>query len=274
MSRGVALVRAPSDRLAEGVVTHIARAAVDVELAKRQHREYVDALRSAGWTVREVAPAPDCPDSVFVEDTVIVCDDVAVLTRPGLAARRAEVDGTEAAVRDLPLRVAHIVAPAMLDGGDVLQVGSSVYVGVGGRTNAAGVEQLRAHLAGLGRRVVAVRLTGVLHLKSAVTALPDGTLLARPDRIDHGALPDLRAVDEEAGCHVVPLGGGQVLLAASAPRTAQWLRTNGWFPVVVDISEFEKLEGCVTCLTVLVPSPSGMTTFTTPVGTSPGLQAW
>ena len=255
MTRGVALVRPPSDRLAEGIVTHVQRRPVDLTLARRQHEAYRDALSAAGWTVREIEPAPEHPDSVFVEDTVVIFDGLAVLTRPGPAERRAEVDGTEAVVRDLGLDVARIVEPGTLDGGDVLQIGPTVYVGSGGRTNTDGIEQLDRYLGMRGGRVVPVQLTGVLHLKSAVTALPDGILVALPDRIDTSVLPAVHAVDEEAGCHVVPLGDDQVLIAASAPSTAAWLSGIGWSPVVVDISEFEKLEACVTCLNVLVPRP-------------------
>jgi dimethylargininase len=252
MTRGVALVRRPSSRLAEGIVTHIRRQPIDIALAGRQHDAYRGALADAGWTIAEVPPADDHPDSVFVEDTVVVCAGLAVLTRPGAEARAGEIAGSEAAVRELGLDIARIEPPGTLDGGDVLQVGRTVYVGVGGRTNRAGVAQLRDHLAPLGRDVVAVPLGEVLHLKSAVTALPDGTLLALPELIDTGAMPTVHPVTEETGCHVVPLGGDEVLIAASAPRTAEWLAARGYRPVVVDISEFEKLEGCVTCLSVLV----------------------
>ena len=256
MTRGIALVRPPSDRLAEGIVTHVQRRPVDLTLARRQHEEYQDALAAAGWTVQEVEPAPEHPDSVFVEDTVVVFEGLAVLTRPGSTERRAEVEGTEAVVRDLGLEVVRILGPGTLDGGDVLQNGPTVYVGSGGRTNTDGIQQLGRYLGMRGGKVIPVPLTGVLHLKSAVTALPDGTLLALPDRIDTSVLPAVHAVDEEAGCHVVPLGDDQVLIAASAPSTAAWLSGIGWSPVVVDISEFEKLEGCVTCLNVLVPRRS------------------
>jgi dimethylargininase len=257
MNHGTALVRRPSSRLAEGIVTHIARTHVDVAAAERQHEAYRTALSGAGWTVQEVDKIDECPDSVFVEDTVVVCDDLAVLTRPGDAARRPELAGAEAAVRALGLDVVRIEAPGTLDGGDVLQVGRTVYVGRGDRTNDAGVRQLAGHLAARGRTVVPVSLREVLHLKSAVTALPDGSLLALPALVDASALPPLRAVDEEAGCHVVPLGGDHVLIAASAPRTAAWLVDRGLMPVVVDIAEYEKLEGCVTCLCVLVPGVTG-----------------
>jgi dimethylargininase len=252
MTRGVALVRRPSSRLAEGIVTHIRRQPIDIALAGRQHDAYRSALADVGWTIAEVPPADDHPDSVFVEDTVVVCAGRAVLTRPGAEARVGEIAGTDAAVRELGLDIARIEPPGTLDGGDVLQVGRTVYVGVGGRTNRAGVAQLRDHLARVGRDVVAVPLGEVLHLKSAVTALPDGTLLALPELIDTSAMPTVHPVTEETGCHVVPLGGDEVLIAASAPRTAEWLAARGYRPVVVDISEFEKLEGCVTCLCVLV----------------------
>lgn len=251
---GIALVRRPSRRLAEGIVTHVERTPVNVGLALRQHEEYAAALAGRGWTVRHVAPADACPDSVFVEDTVVVCDDLAVLTRPGAPQRRPEVPGAEEAVRRAGLRVARIEEPGTLDGGDVLQVGNTAYVGCGGRTNGEGIRQLRRHLAAIGRTVVAVPLGRVLHLKSAVTALPDGTVLAWPGLVDTGVFPAVRTPPEEPGCHVLPVGGDRVLIAASAPRTAAMLADLGFTPVVVDISEFEKLEGCVTCLSVLIRS--------------------
>jgi dimethylargininase len=250
---GTVLVRGPSSRLAEGIVTHISRVPVNVALAREQHAAYTGALAAAGWMIEQVPVAEDCPDSVFVEDTVVVCEDLAVLTRPGAPARRAEVTGVARAVQALGLRTARIEEPATLDGGDVLQAGAAVYVGRGGRTNGEGIRQLRALLAPLGRTVVAVPLGNVLHLKSAVTALPDGTFLLLPELVPAGLFPAVRPVAEEGGCHVVPLGGDQVLIAASAPRTAELLDDLGFAPVVVDISEFEKLEGCVTCLSVLLP---------------------
>ena len=248
-----ALVRAPSSRLADGIVTHLKRTPVDVALARAQHAAYADALTACGWMIQNAPAAEDCPDSVFVEDMVVVCEDLAVLTRPGAAARRAELAGVAGTVRSLGLRTASIQEPGTLDGGDVLQAGHTVYVGRGGRTNGAGIRQLRALLAPLGRTVVAVPLGQVLHLKSAVTALPDGTFLLLPDLVPASLFPAVRPVAEEAGCHVVPLGADRVLIAASAPRTAQLLDDVGFIPVVVDISEFEKLEGCVTCLSVLLP---------------------
>jgi dimethylargininase len=252
-SRGVALVRRPGPRLAEGIVTHIERTPVDVALAMRQHASYVAALAVHGWSVHEVPPADDCPDSVFIEDTAVVCDNLAVITRPGAASRRPETAAVVETVRALGLTVAAVESPATLDGGDVLQVGPTVYVGHGGRTDAAGIAQLAGHLAPLGRTVVTVPLQAVLHLKSAVTALPDGTVLTFGGLVPVDAFPSTLAVPEQSGAHVVPLGGRDVLIAASAPATATMLAGLGYAPVVVDISEFERLEGCVTCLSVLLP---------------------
>ena len=246
-------MRRPSPRLAEGIVTFIERTPVDVDLAQHQHAAYVAALAAHGWRVHEVPPAQECPDSVFIEDALVVCAGTAVITRVGVAARRPESAGAEETVRALGLPVAHIEEPGTLEGGDVLQVGATVYVGQGGRTNADGIAALARILGPLGRRTVAVPLTKVLHLKSAVTALPDGTALTWGDLVDRDEFPDLREVPEESGAHVVPLGGSDVLIAASAPRTAELLTDWGYHPVVVDISEFEKLEGCVTCLNVLIP---------------------
>lgn len=249
---GIALVRRPTADLADGIVTHIERQPVDAALAAEQHAGYRAALTDAGWRVEEVEQAPGCPDAVFVEDTVVVVGGLAVLTRPGADARKPEVAGTEKKVRELGLDVVAIEGPGTLDGGDVLQVGSTVYVGRGGRTDAEGVRQLRAAVEPLGRTVVPVGLVDVLHLKSAVTALPDGTFLTLPELLEPGVFPAGRPVLEEAGCHVVPLGGDDVLISSSAPRTIDRLADLGFSPRVVDIGEFEKLEGCVTCLSVLI----------------------
>ena len=132
---GTALVRAPSSRLAEGIVTHISRTPVDVTRARAQHAAYVGVLAACGWTTQQVPAAEDCPDSVFVEDTVVVCEDLAVLTRSGASARRAEVACAAATARSLGLRTAAIQEPGTLDGGDVLQPATpSMWAAAGGPT--------------------------------------------------------------------------------------------------------------------------------------------
>lgn len=248
-----ALVRRPSSRLAEGLVTHIERSDdVDADRALAQWLGYVDALDREGWTTHEVAPAEDCPDSVFVEDTMLVYGDLALISRPGAEERRPETAAAEEAVRAQGYRIARIEAPGTLEGGDVLKHGRTVWVGVGGRTNAEGVEQLRAQLAPMEAEVVAVPLTRVLHLKSAVTALPDGTVIGYEPLVDDPSVwgEAFLAVPEEAGAHVVLLDEETVLMSAAAPQTAGLLADRGLRVVRVDISEFEKLEGCVTCLSV------------------------
>ena len=246
-----ALVRRPGPRLAEGLVTHIDRTPVDGGLALRQWQGYVDALRTEGWETIEVPPADDCPDAVFVEDTVVVHGDLAVVTRPGADRRRPETAGTKETLAALGYRIARIEAPGTLDGGDVLWHSRTMWVGLGGRTNEAGAEQLAALLAPLGVQVVGVPVSRVLHLKSGVTALPDGTVIGFEPLVDDPAVwPAFLAVPEAEGSHVVLLDGGTVLMSTSAPATRALLEARGLRVVAVDVTEFEKLEGCVTCLSV------------------------
>jgi len=246
-----ALVRRPSPRLADGLLTHIERSSVDATSAAKQWEGYVGAFVGAGWRVTEVEPAPECPDSVFVEDTVVVYGDLAVIARSGAVERRSETSGTEKAVAELGYRIAHIEAPGVLDGGDVLKHAGTVYVGRSGRTNADGIRQLTEYLAPFGATVIAVPLTKALHLKSAVSALPDGTIIGyEPVVEDPTVFPMFLPVPEEPGAHVVLLGDGKLLMSSGAPETAALLQARGYEPVLVDIGEFEKLEGCVTCLSV------------------------
>jgi len=232
-------------------VTHIERSPVDFARAMRQWEVYVDTLRDVGWGIVEVPAAPDCPDSVFIEDTVLMYRNVAVICRPGADERKPEVHDVDKVVEGLGCSLNRIHAPGTLDGGDVLKIGDTVYVGRGGRTNGEGVRQLRSVLEPLGATVVAVPLTKVLHLKSAVTALPDGTVIGFPPLIDDTTVfPRFLPVPEEGGAHVVLLGDGRLLMSSDAPRSAQLFRELGYTPVEVDISEFVKLEGCVTCLSV------------------------
>lgn len=252
-----AFVRRPSPRLAEGLVTHIERSdEVDAELALAQWCGYVQALRDAGYEIHEVEPVPDCPDGVFIEDAMVVADRLAVITRIGAPSRVPEHPTARAAAEARGLRVVELVdAPVdgeiVLDGGDLLKVGRTVYVGVGGRTTEAGAAALRYHLATVGRTVVSVPIAKTLHLKSQVTALPDGTVIGYEPLVDDpGFWPGFLAAPEAAGAHVVVTGDNAVLMSADAPRTAALLRDRGLDVVTVPISEFEKLEGCVTCLSV------------------------
>ncbi|ROO83657.1 dimethylargininase [Actinocorallia herbida] len=245
-----ALVRAPGPRLAEGLVTHLTRAPVDLGLARAQHDAYVAALADAGFAIRYVEPADDCPDAVFVEDTAIVSGGRAILASPGAPERRPEVAGTERALRDLGLEIHALGEGCTLDGGDVLLAGDTWYVGRSGRTD----DEALCRFAPLmpGRRVVGVKVGGVLHLKTAMTALPDGSLIGSPEHVDTAGLPGLLVAPEPAGARVLVLGDEQVMVAASAPRTAARLRADGWRVTVLDIGQFEALEGSVTCLSILI----------------------
>lgn len=255
-ARPCILVRRPSSRLADGELTHLHRIPVDADLAFEQWNGYVSAFADHGWQVVEVEPADEYPDGVFVEDSLVVFDDLAVLTRPGAVSRQGEVASmerslTELTAAGLDLRVARIDPPGQLDGGDVLKVGRTVYVGCGSRTDREGVRQLAALVEPQGRRVVTVPVSKVLHLKSGVTALPDHTVIGHPPLVDHAdTYPRFLAVPEEHGTAVVDLGDGTLLMSADAPASAQLIRDRGFDVVTVPITEFEKLEGCVTCLSV------------------------
>ena len=251
--RRIALVRIPAGNLSEGLVTHLERVEVDAELADKQWDAYVAALSAAGWQTVEVASADTLADSVFVEDTAVVLGDTAVIARPGAESRRPETAGTEAALRAQGLRLERIEEPGTLDGGDVLKVGSTVYVGRGGRTNAEGIRQLRALAAPLGYTVVAVPVTKALHLKTAVTALPDGTVIGYEPLVDDPRVFErFLAVPEAHGTAVVVLSDDTVLMSSSAPQSVALVEDLGYTVVQVDISEFEKLEGCVTCLSIRI----------------------
>ncbi|MGH1493815.1 MAG: dimethylargininase [Acidimicrobiales bacterium] len=264
-SPGRALVRRPGPRLAEGIVTHLERLPVDFDRALSQWERYVSVLADSGWEIIEVPPDDDSPDAVFVEDTVVMYQDLAVLCRPGAESRRPELGGTAATLDELGYQVEPITGAGTLDGGDVLKVRSgsgatktrpdtqadTVYVGLSGRTNEAGIEQLTRLLEPRGATVIPVPISKVLHLKSAVTALPDGSVIGYEPLVDdRERFAAFVAVPEEPGAHVVLLGGKRLLMAAGAPRTMELLSARGYEPVPVEIDEFEKLEGCVTCLSV------------------------
>jgi dimethylargininase len=252
-ARNIVLVRPPSSHLQDGELTHLERTTVDADLADEQWEAYVAALEENGFTAIEVSAADELADSVFIEDTIVMFGRVAVVTSPGAESRRPETEAVRVAASELDLDVRQIDLPGTLDGGDVLKVGTTVYVGRGGRTNAEGIRQLRAIVSPLGYTVIAVPVTKVLHLKSAVTALPDGTVIGYLPLVEQPELfGRFLAVPEETGSAVVVLAPDAVLMASSAPKTAELIADLGYRVVTVDVSEFEKLEGCVTCLSVRV----------------------
>lgn len=251
--RRIAIVRAPAANLADGELTHLDRAPIEVSVAETQWDDYVAALTANDWQIVEVPVSDGLADSVFIEDAVVLFGGTAVITSPGAESRRPETVAVEATVRQLGLRIERISLPGTLDGGDILKVGATVFVGRGGRTNADGIRQLRAIVGPLGFTVTAVPMTKALHLKSAVTALPDGTVIGYlPVVGDPAIFGRFLAMPEEGGAHVVVLAPDTLLMAASAPLSIALVEDLGYRVVTVDISEFEKLEGCVTCLSVRV----------------------
>ena len=255
MPANTAIVRRPGPRLADGLVTHIEKSDISYNLALQQWQSYVDALAGAGWQIAEMPPADDCPDAVFVEDVLIVHEDLAVVTSPGAPERRPETGAVAGFAESLGLQVARLEPPGTLDGGDVLRVITpeltTMYVGLTLRTNGRGIDQLAQIMKSRGVRVQMVPVERALHLKSAVTALPDGTVIGWDPVVDDpDAFPRYEGIPEEGGAHVIRIGENHLLMAASAPRTAELLRGRGYEVTTVDISEFEKLEGCVTCLSV------------------------
>ncbi len=253
----IALTREVSPRIVECELVHLARTPIDVGRARSQHAEYERALRSMGVDVRRVAPAPDHPDAVFLEDAAVVLDEVAVITRPGALSRRGELAAVEEGLR--PLRkLARITEPGTVDGGDVLVAGRRVFVGRTSRTNEEGITQMRRLLAPFGYTVEGVAVTGCLHLKSAATAIDDATLLANPAWVSPEALAALELVTvdpaEPMAANIVRVGDRH-LYARSYPRTLDRLIARGLSPTLVDADELAKAEGAVTCCSLLVRVP-------------------
>lgn len=249
-----AFTRAISPRIVECELTHLERIPIDLATARAQHAEYTRALLALSCAVQEVEPAPEYPDSVFIEDTAVVFDEIAVITRPGAESRRGETLAVERALA--PLRpLAHIVAPGTLDGGDVFVAGTRVFAGRTGRTNDEGIAQLRAALSPHGYTVEALDVTGCLHLKTAATAVDDRTVLINPQWIDRKALTGLDVIEvdpaEPMGANVVRVGEA-LLYGGSYPRTRARLEARGYRPVCVDASELAKAEGAVTCCSLVL----------------------
>jgi dimethylargininase len=253
----VALTRAVSAAIARCELVHLERRPIDVDLAREQHRVYEAALRGAGCEVRTLPADPSLPDSVFVEDTAVVLDEVAVIARPGAESRRAE---TEPVARTLaeyrPLF--RITAPATLDGGDVLPIGRTVYVGERGRTNRAGIEQLAAAVVPHGYDVRSVPVRGCLHLKSAVTLVAPGTVLCNPRWVNPAAFAGMGILEvaaEEPGAANGLLVGERLIYPSSFPATARRLAAQGIDLLSLNVSELQKAEGAVTCCAILIGSP-------------------
>jgi len=254
----LAILRGVPPSLARCELSFLERSPIDLPKALEQHAAYAALLRELGLEVLELPADPELPDSCFVEDIAVVLDELAVLTRPGAASRRGEVPAVAEALR--PLRpIARIDAPATLEGGDVLRLGRSLFVGLSRRTNAQGIEQLRRHVAPHGYTVIPVPVSGCLHLKSAVTALAPDRLLVNPRWLDPEPLAGIARIEvdpAEPGAANVLWLRGVVVAHPGFPRTLERIAAQGLPLRPLDVSEFLKAEAALTCKSLLLRRPS------------------
>lgn len=253
----IAFTRAVSPKLSQCELTHLDRVPIDAARAVAQHDAYEAALRRAGFETIRLPDLPDHPDGTFVEDTALVLDGHAVVLRPGAASRASESQSTAVGLANH--FVLHWLSDGHVDGGDVLQIGKTLYVGLSTRSNATGVSALRDVVSSFGFDVVQARSDACLHLKSAVTlAGPDGSgipvLLYNPACIDPTQFPGVEplAVDptEEHAANVVR-AGNHVVIPTGNPRTVEQLHRRGFELIEIDVSELQKAEAGVTCMSLL-----------------------
>ncbi len=249
----IAMTRAVSPRIAECELTHLAREPINPGRARKQHRRYEELLAELGCELHHLPPEPELPDSVFVEDTAVVLDELAVISRPGAESRRAETASVAEALK--PYRkLSHIQAPGTLDGGDVLRIGKTLYVGLSNRSNLEGIEQLQRIVIAFGYSVNAVRLRDCLHLKSAVTQVAKDTLLINRQWVNSAVFGSMRLinVDESEPFAANAVRIGDTLIYAEAfPETLGRLKKQGIRIRTVDASELAKAEGGVTCCSLI-----------------------
>jgi dimethylargininase len=249
-----AFTRAVSPRLAECELTHLQRVPIDAARAAAQHAAYENALAEAGLEIIRLPDLPDDPDAVFVEDTALLLDDHAVITRPGAPSRANETGSTASGLTDhFEL---HRITKGHLDGGDVLRIDRRIYVGRSTRTDAAGIEALAAIAGPLGYEVVEASLRDCLHLKTGATYAGAGVLLFNARCVDpaqfEGVQPMAVDEDERAAANCVR-AGRHLILPGGNPKTAERLRDRGFAVVEVDVSELQKAEAGVTCMSLIDP---------------------
>lgn len=249
----IAITRQISRTFENCQLTHLERLPIDLQLARRQHAAYEQVLSESGCVVQQLPEQPDLPDAVFVEDIAVVLDEVAVIARPGAFSRRAEVYSVQSALSaHRPLL--SIEAPGTLDGGDVLAVKRTLYVGFSSRTNERGIVQLRQLMKPFGYQVLAIPLTGCLHLKSAVTQVGPEMLLLNPLWVDPTLFAGFQLVEVDPA---EPMAANALLVndtliyPAAFLATRRRLESAGCLLREVDVSEISKAEGGVTCCSLI-----------------------
>jgi len=248
-----AITRDVNESMGDCELTFLPRVKINADLALQQHQQYQSALSSLGCEIVTVPTESGLADSVFIEDTAMVLDEIAVICRPGAESRRAEVAGVGDVLQQYRT-LASIQPPGTLDGGDLLRVGKVIYAGLSARSNQSGIEQLRRIVADYGFSVETVETTKCLHLKSAVSEVAPDTLLINPSWIDKSAFAncELIGVDEEEphAANALRVGRG-VIYPSSFPRTMEILSQRGINVTPVDLSELQKAEGAVTCCSLI-----------------------
>jgi dimethylargininase len=228
---------------------------IDLNTARLQHHEYIEALKKVGCSVVELPAEADLPDSVFVEDAAFVLPEVAVITRPGADSRKPETESITRALSPY-IKLIQVQEPATIDGGDVLVLGKNIYVGLSTRSNEHALKQLSQELCDYGYQVTGVQMHDCLHLKSAVTSVDEKTLLINRNWVDthHFEKFDWIEVDpsEPFGANCLPIGES-IIFPTAFPNTLASLEERGYRVITVDVSELAKAEGAVTCCSLIVP---------------------
>ena len=254
---GKAFTRSVGLKLSECALTHLDRAPIDVAAASLQHDGYEQVLRDAGLEVIKLPDLPEHADGVFVEDTALLIKGHAIIMRPGAPSRASETESTALGLE--PHFDLHLIENGQVDGGDVLRIGSTFYVGLSSRTNQEGLAVLKQLVGRLGYETVTARQRNCLHLKSAATlagydAAGRLVLVYNPRALDwkQFAVVDPIAVDEnEPTAANVLRVGEQLIMPAGNPRTAELLHTRGFQVVEVNVSELQKAEAGVTCMSLI-----------------------
>lgn len=254
----LALTRGVPPSIVNCELTHLKREPINFERALQQHSLYERALVDVGCTIQRLPSLPDLPDSVFVEDTAVVLPELAIIARPGAVSRRPEVTSVADALR--PHRpLTFIESPGTLDGGDVLPIGSTIYVGESTRTNTDGIRQLAELTSGYGYVVRLVKLSGCLHLKSAVTRVADDVVLLNSAWVDSSSFRGLHQIEVHPGEPFAANAlwiGDNVIYPATCDETRQRLEQQGINVHLVETDELHKAEGAVTCCSILIPTSS------------------
>lgn len=253
----LAITREVSSNIGSCELSHLRRQPIDVTLARKQHRQYEECLAALGCSLCRLPEQASLPDSVFLEDTAIALDELAVITRPGAESRRAETDSI-AEVLGRYRNLVFMKAPETLDGGDVLRLGQTLFVGRSHRSNETAIRRLGDVLAEFGYSVTGMYVGGCLHLKSAVTQVAEDILLLNPDWVDAGSFGRVHCIEVDPGepyaANALMIGEA-VIFPSSYPATRKRLEARGVRVVPVDVSELAKAEGGVTCCSLILDVP-------------------